>query len=167
MRDTKNVDQTPRNTIIGTRRPPAASPAGVDLDPTAKVLYIKLRPQNQPPTGTSATLIGHHNTHYVLKTSDFGFSDPNNNPPNTLLAVKIDMLPSAGTLKDNGVTVTVNQFVSATDIAAGKLIFTPTANLVGGPYFLMKFQVHDNGGTEGGGVDLDPNPKLLYIRLNN
>jgi hypothetical protein len=138
---------------------------GVNLDPNPKVLDIELGKINHAPVGTSGTVNGTRNTPYTFKTSDFGFTDPIDSPPNTLLAMKFVLLPNAGTLTDNGVAVTANQFVSATDIIAGKLHFTPNTNLVGGPYFVCKFQVQDNGGTAGGGVNLDPNPKVLNIKI--
>ena len=70
--------------------------------------------------------------------------------------MKITTLPLAGTLTNNGVAVTAGQFVSAADIAAGKLTSsrrrrTPTAP----GYASFTFQVQDDGGTANGGVDLD------------
>lgn len=67
----------------------------------------------------------------------------------------------------NGDPVTANQIVSVSDIDGGNLMFLPNQGMSGGPYFLVKFQVEDNGGTANGGANLDPTPKLLYIRLNN
>jgi hypothetical protein len=134
---------------------------GVNLDPTAKILDVKLANPNHAPVGTSKTVSSARNTIYVVMAADFGFTDPNDNPPNTFLAVKITVLPSAGTLTDNGVAVTANQFVSVADINAGKLKFTPNMNLAGGPFFLCKFQVEDNGA----GANLDPTAKVLSIRL--
>src|SRR5258707_13743468 len=57
---------------------------------------------------------------YDLARADFGFTDPNDSPPNALLAVEITTLPGAGVLKDNGVAVTAGQFVTATDISRGR-----------------------------------------------
>lgn len=138
---------------------------GKDTDPTAKVLYVKIANVNHAPSGTSGTVTTPEDTAYKLKSTDFGFTDPNDSPANTLLAVKITLLPSTGSLTDNGTAVTANQLVSAADISAGKLIYTPKANLNGGPYFLFKFQVQDNGGTGGGGIDLDQTAKVLNIGI--
>lgn len=135
---------------------------GKDLDPTAKVLDIRIVHPNRAPVGKSKTVEIAPGA-YHLKTSDFGFSDPYDNPPNSFLAVKITLLPDAGRLTNNGVAVTVNQYVKVSDINSGKLVFTPNANLRGGPYFTFRFQVQDNGGTAGGGVDLDPNQKVLDV----
>ena len=80
------------------------------------------------------------------------------NPANTLLAVKITTLPTAGKLTDNGVAVTAGQLVSASDISSGLLKFSPAAGANGAPYAKFTFQVEDNGGTANGGVNLDPSP---------
>ena len=111
-----------------------------DLGALAEVGHV---PTGTLKSGTVVTTL--INTPYAIQLSNFGFLDPNDSPPNTLSAVKITLLPSAGTLKDNGVAVTAGQFVSAADISGGKLLFTPNANLTGGPYFLCRFQVQDDG----------------------
>jgi hypothetical protein len=138
---------------------------GANLDTTAKVLDISLRQANHPPLGKSATVNTPVNTVFKFKTTDFGFSDPFDHPPDSFTAVKIDILPGAGKITDNGVAVTVGQEISVADIAAGKLIFTPTANLKGGPYLLCKFQVEDSGGSAGGGSNIDPKGAVLDIDL--
>ena len=47
---------------------------------------------------------------YTFTTADFGFSDSNDSPANSLLAVKISSLPAAGTLRLNGVAVSAGAF---------------------------------------------------------
>jgi hypothetical protein len=121
---------------------------------------------NDAPAGTNKTLSTAEDTAYTLKTADFGFTDPNDTPANTLLAVKITTLPTAGTLKLNGVAVTAGQFIPATDIAANKLTFTPAANANGANYAQLSFQVQDNGGTANGGVNLDPSPNTLTFAVS-
>ena len=64
-------------------------------------------------------------TAYTFAAAEFGFTDPNDIPPNNLKAVEITTLPAAGTLTDNGVAVTAGQFVPVADITGGKLVFTP------------------------------------------
>src|SRR5207253_696657 len=99
--------------------------------------------------------------------ADFGFTDPNDSPANTLLAVKITSLPAAGSLTDNGVVVTVGQFIPVADITGNKLVFTPTANGNGTTYTSFTFQVEDNGGTANGGTDLDPTPRTLTVNVRS
>jgi hypothetical protein len=79
--------------------------------------------------------------------------------------VKINTLPGIGSLKDNNVAVTAGQVITAADVAGGKLVFQPNANLSGGPFFLCKFQVQDNGGTAIGGVDTDATGRVMDITL--
>ncbi|HEY1603451.1 MAG TPA: dockerin type I domain-containing protein [Pirellulales bacterium] len=122
---------------------------------------------NHAPTGTNNTITEFQGTPYQFAASDFGFSDPNDNPPNSLLAVEITTVPvpTVGTLADNGVAVTAGQLVSATDIAAGLLTFTSSAGASGSPYTSFMFQVEDNGGTANGGINLDPLPKSMTINV--
>src|SRR5262249_16181330 len=89
---------------------------------------ITVNSVNDAPQGTSNTVTTLENVAYVFQTADFGFSDPNDSPANSLLAVKISTLPSAGTLTDNGLAVAAGQFVSVSDINSGLLKFTPAAN---------------------------------------
>lgn len=138
---------------------------GTNLDTTAKVLDITLRQPNHPPVGKSNTLNANVNMAFVFKVSNFGFSDPNDSPPDKFIAVKFNILPNAGKITDNGVALTAGQVVSTADITAGKLVFTPTTNLKGGPYFLCKFQVEDSGGSAGGGSNIDPKGAVLDVRL--
>src|SRR5438132_1228838 len=120
-------------------------------------MTINVTSVNDAPAGTNNTVTTNEDTGYTFAAADFGFSDPNDTPANSLLAVKITTLPSAGsgTLTDNGVAVTAGQFVSVADINAGKLVFTPAANANGSPEASFTFQVQDDGGTANGGVDLD------------
>ena len=121
---------------------------------------------NHAPIGAPKTVTTAENTAYVLTTGDFGFSDPNDHPSNLLKAVKITSLSSNGNLTNSGVLVTVGQFVSTADIGNGKLVFTPKAGASTNiALVLCKFEVQDNGGTSGGGVDLDQTARVLSIIL--
>ena len=121
---------------------------------------------NHAPSGASKTVATPHDAPYTFATADFGFSDPNDTPPDNLLAVKITTLPTAGTLTDAGVAIAAGTFVSAADIAAGKLQFAAAPGASGAPYASFTFQVQDDGGTSNGGVDLDPSPKTMTINVS-
>src|SRR5262249_48252403 len=71
--------------------------------------------------------------------------------PNSLLKVIVTSVPTSGTLKLDGVTVTANQAISAQDIADHKLVFIPAADASGTASF--SFKVEDNGGTANGAAD--------------
>ena len=116
---------------------------------------------NHAPAGTNTSIALADDSTYTLTTLDFGFSDPSDTPPGALLAVKITTLPTIGVLTNLGIAVIAGQFISAADIAAGRLQFTPVSNTIGLIYDSFTFQVQDNGGTVGGGSDLDPSANQL------
>ena len=126
---------------------------GVDLDPSPKTITINVTAVNNPPVGTDNTVATLEDTPYTFAAGDFGFSDPNDNPANNLLAVQIATLPGAGTLTDNAVPVTAGQFCPVGRHHGGLLKFTPAADGNGTPYTTFTFQVQDDGGTANGGVD--------------
>ncbi|MEI7817396.1 MAG: cadherin-like domain-containing protein, partial [Desulfuromonadales bacterium] len=126
------------------------------------------------PQGANATLTTVEDTPITLTPDNFGFSDPNDTTPNTLSAVKITTLPGLGTLTLSGgattveghSTIAVGDYVSAANIAAGNLIYTPAQNGKGTGYANFTFQVKDDGSiTVDGGVVLDPTPNTLTFNV--
>src|SRR5207249_345156 len=98
---------------------------GVDLDPSAKTITVNVASVNDAPQGAGKTVTTREDTPYIFGATDFGFSDPNDTPPNTLRAVRITSLPTAGTLAvTGGAALKAGDFVTLTDIAASKLLFT-------------------------------------------
>src|SRR6185312_10607378 len=91
------------------------------------------------------------------------FSDSNDSPANAFLAVEITTLPATGSLSDNGAALVAGEFVTAADIAAGKLNYTPPTNAFGERLAGFTFQVQDNGGFANGGADLDPTARTMFI----
>src|SRR3989441_1159094 len=105
---------------------------GVNLDPTPRTLTIDVTAVNDAPQGTSKTVTTLEDSAYTFSAADFGFSDPNDTPPNSLRAVKISSLPTAGALAiGGGAALNAGDFVAVSDIAAGKLRFTPAPNANG------------------------------------
>lgn len=69
------------------------------------------------------------------------YSDPENDP---VQAVRIDTLPTLGTLKLNGTNVTAGQIILATAITANQLTYdSPDQNAVANAVFT--FSVRDSG----------------------
>ncbi|WP_329603645.1 cadherin-like domain-containing protein [Pseudomonas putida] len=95
---------------------------------------------NDAPTAANNTLTTNEDTGKVLAVADFAFSDAEGG---SLGSVTITSLPTAGSLALNGTAVTLNQMVSAADINAGKLVFTPVANANGSGYASFGFKVSD------------------------
>ena len=100
---------------------------------------------------------------YAFTAADFGFNDADGD---NFQAVKITTLSGAiaGALKDNGVTVTAGQTIALADITGHKLVYTPASSFTGSANFT--FQVQDDGGTAAGGVDTDPTPNTMTVRID-
>src|SRR6185436_2550301 len=107
---------------------------GVDLDQSANTITVNVTSVNDAPAGADKTVTTLEDTDYVFTAADFGFTDSTDSPANALANVRITTLPGAGTLKLSGVAVTAGQFVSAANINAGNLKFTPAANASGTSY---------------------------------
>ena len=120
---------------------------------------------NDPPTGADATVATTEDTAFSLTVADFGFSDPNDSPGDSLVAVTITSLPTNGTLLLSGVAVSAGQSVAVADISAGALVFQPDTNANGVAYARFTFQVQDSGGTANGGQDTDPIPNTVTISV--
>ncbi len=136
---------------------------GVNLDASDRTMTLDVTPVNDAPSGTDKTLTISEDTGLVFSASDFGFTDPDDSPANSLQAVKLTTLPASGTLTLNGSAVSVGQFVSVADINAGLLVFNPAANDNGTAYATLGFQVQDTGGTANGGLNLDASTRTLTI----
>ena len=106
---------------------------------------INLTNVNEAPTGADATITINEDTAHTLTTANFGFSDVD--AGDSLSAVRIDTLPSAGSLTLSGVAVAPNQVVTVADIAAGNLVFTPAVNANGTGYATFTFSVRDSNNT--------------------
>ncbi|WP_290689202.1 Ig-like domain-containing protein [Aquabacterium sp.] len=140
---------------------------GVNLDTSTRTMTLDVTPVNDAPAGADKTITTNEDTSYVFSASDFGFTDPDDSPANTLQAVKLTTLPASGTLTLNGSAVSVGQFVSLADINAGLLVFSPAANDHGMAYAALGFQVQDNGGTANGGINLDATTRTLTIDVTS
>ena len=138
---------------------------GVDLDQSANTITIDVGPVNNAPSGTNKTIGILEDAPYTLVAADFGFSDPGDSPADQLLAVKVTTIPTAGTLRNNGVAVVAGNFIPVADITGNKLVFTPAANASGTPHATFTFQVQDDGGTVSGGVDLDQIANTITVNV--
>ncbi|WP_306224535.1 Ig-like domain-containing protein [Bosea beijingensis] len=114
---------------------------------------------NDAPAGTDKTITLAEDTGYSFTAADFGFSDPNDNPANTLQAVVITTLPPNGSLTLSGTAVTAGQVIAAANIA--NLRWTPAPDANGAALASFTFQVRDNGGTANGGQNTDPIPNTI------
>ncbi|HQV11250.1 MAG TPA: cadherin-like domain-containing protein, partial [Nitrospira sp.] len=120
---------------------------------------IQLTDVNEASTGADGTVTINEDTSHTLTTADFGFSDVD--AGDSLSAVRIESLPSAGSLTLSGVAVTAGQVITAADLNAGQLVFTPAADASGVGYASLTFTVRDSGNLYAAGpntltVDVTP-----------
>ncbi|HMS83318.1 MAG TPA: DUF4347 domain-containing protein, partial [Nitrospira sp.] len=116
-----------------------------------QVFTINLTNVNEVPTGSDATVTINEDTSHTLTTANFGFSDVD--AGDSLSAVRIDTLPSAGSLTLSGATVTAGQLITVVDITAGNLVFSPSADANGTGYASLTFSVRDGNNA----YDVAPN----------
>jgi hypothetical protein len=138
---------------------------GQDTDPSANTMTINVTRLGHAPEGTDGTVQALEDTEFPFSVGNFGFTDLLDMPPDDLLNVIISTLPTAGTLKLNGVAVVQGQSVSAADIDAGLLRFITALNGNGTPYASFTFQVQDDGG--GQNTDLSPNTMTIHATAWN
>ena len=122
---------------------------------------INLSNVNEGPTGADATITLSEDTSHTLSPANFGFSDVD--AGDSLSAVRIDTLPTAGTLTLSGGAVTAGQVVSAADITAGRLVFSPAAEANGTGYASLTFSVQDSHNT----YDTAPNTLTFTVTAVN
>ncbi len=113
-------------------------------------LDLSVTPVNDAPTSAAGSAsISEGGTH-VFTTADFAFHTVDSGDALANVIVTAAPATGSGTLTLNGVAVTAGQAVTAADIAAGKLVYTPGATNTEADF---AFKVQDNGGTANGGQD--------------
>ena len=102
-------------------------------------------------SGTDKTLTLQEDMAITLAVADLGFVGAT--AGDSLGAVRIDSLPLVGSLRLNGINVNAGEIIGATDLAAGRLVFTPVANAHGTAHASFTFSVAGQNGA----FDLTPN----------
>ncbi len=97
---------------------------------------------NDAPTGTDGTITLNEDSSHSFSADDFGFTDADLG--DSLQAVRIDSLPTAGSLQLNGAAVNAGQVIALADL--GNLTFRPAADASGDNYSALTFSVSDQAG---------------------
>jgi len=126
-------------------------------------LQLSITSVNDAPSGTDKTVSITDKQTYTFSTADFGFSDPLDTPSNNFSYVKITTLPSAGTLKLGGTTVSAGALIPVGSLAT--LVYTPAENTGSDQAISFTFQVQDDGGTTNSGVNLDPSANTFTLNI--
>ena len=99
--------------------------SGVNLDPTPKTITLNVTGVNNAPTGASHTVTTDEDVAYTFASAEFGFNDPSDVPPNDFWSVIVVTVPGAGTLTDNGATLSTGAEVLVSHIEANQFVFHP------------------------------------------
>ncbi len=132
--------------------------AGLTYDET---FTINVTNVNEAPAGTNATVTINEDTAHTVTVANLGFSDVD--AGDSLSAVRIDTVPTAGSLTLSGVAVTAGQVVSVADVTAGNLVFTPAADANGTGYARITFSVRDSNNA----YDATPNTLTVNVTAVN
>lgn len=80
--------------------------------PLSASTSFTIRISTDAPAGTDGVVTLEEDIPYTFKASDFGFTDPDDIPPNHFAAVTLASLPAAGTLTMEGSAVGIGSFIS-------------------------------------------------------
>jgi VCBS repeat-containing protein len=121
-------------------------------------LPILIAPLNDAPTGASSTIALVEEGVHVFAAAEFGFDDVEGD---SFAGLVVTTLPAKGTLLLNGTAIAAGASIALADIEAGHFTYAPAANGAGPGYSSFTFQLRDDGGTDRGGLDLDPTPDRI------
>lgn len=116
-------------------------------------IAVTVNSVNDAPEGANQSSDAFEGVEYTFTATDFSenFSDPIDG--NSFAGVRITSTPATGTLKLNGVAISVPQDVTLQQLIDGDLTYLPAAGSANtSPVF--QFRVRDNGGIANGGQDL-------------
>ena len=132
-------------------------------DDTTVTSTVAVTALNDAPVGVNDDATIAEDATYTFAASDFRIvSDIEGHG---FGGVVITTLPTAGTLRLGTAAVAAGDFVSAEDIAANKLVFTPAQDGNGTPYSTFTFQVSDDGPTGTGHQNTDQSENTFTINV--
>ncbi|WP_458701564.1 Ig-like domain-containing protein [Sulfurospirillum sp. 1307] len=92
------------------------------------------REANSAPNSVDSSVTAVEDTSYILKASDFGFNDVN--AGDSLQAVRIETLPTNGTIYLNGTAITASTEVTVAQLNNNELTFIANANESGSDEYI-------------------------------
>ncbi|MBU2886276.1 tandem-95 repeat protein, partial [Gilvimarinus agarilyticus] len=133
------VDTADFNVTVTAR---AEEQANGDFQQVSQVLNVSV-PDLAPVAGDSV-VNGIEDTTVVFSSSDFNFTDPEGDG---MASITVQSLETTGTLRLNGVDVSVGDIITQAQLDAGALTFEPQANDFGNSYDAFEFTVNDASST--------------------
>ena len=101
-------------------------------------ITVTVVPVNDPPVATASSVTTFENVTYDFIVSNFNYTDLESD---LIQSITISSLPSLGTLKLNGVAVTVGQTILVNQLTS--LSYVPPTNESGTPYTTFNFKAND------------------------
>jgi Ca2+-binding RTX toxin-like protein len=132
-----DFETTPNSFTYGVQARDAAGNLSAETNVALNVTNVQ-----EAPISANRTI--NTNGSYAFTPADFSFSDPDGQ---TFQAVRIDSLPSAGSLSFNGSPVTQAQISQGLVIPVsnlGQLVFTPAPGTIGNTTASFNFSVQDS-----------------------
>ncbi len=143
---TGNVTYTPSLNFNGTASITYTIKDNDLLISNSGTITVTVNPVNDPPVATTSSVTTLENTTYSFVASDFKYTDVESN---LMTSITIASLPALGSLKYNGVAVSVGQVITVANIP--NLSYTPLYNQYGASYTTFTFKVNDlDAGTVAG-----------------
>jgi len=142
------------------------SGAGLNTSSNANVLTINVTSVNDFPTVTDSTIELMEDSIHTLSMNDFSYTDNNDAPlENTMTSITVTAVPQSGELTLDGSPVSAGSVVSRAAINAGTLQFAPAADEHAENYASFQFDVHDDGGTDNGGLNTSAAPSTITFSV--
>jgi Ca2+-binding RTX toxin-like protein/Mg-chelatase subunit ChlD len=120
---------------------------------------LAITPVNDLPVGRDATVTTNEDVPLTFSLANFQMNDVEDGTNVNPSAVRIDTLPTNGSLYLNGVLVTAGQVISAAAISGGQLQFVSQPDANGTNYTSLTFSVRDSNG----GFDAAPNTITVNV----
>ena len=130
-----------QGTLEGGNSSTAATRVAVTSTNTCSVAATVANVNDAPTASDGSILLQATETHTFTAT-DFPFSD-DDSPQDSLASVIIETVPTAGTLANDGTTLTGQTTIDVADI--GNLVYTPSASASVGDTDAFTFNVIDDG----------------------
>ncbi|QEG21797.1 DUF4347 domain-containing protein [Mariniblastus fucicola] len=141
------------------------SGTGANQDTTNRTLTFDVTSLNDSPVGLSQTLSIQEEELVSFTASTFGFSDPNDEVPNSFRGVRIVSFDGSGSLTMDGVDVADGTTILAADLP--RLQYFPGVDVTGNAVSTIDFLVIDDGGTGPGEFNVDAFVRTLTINVAN
>jgi hypothetical protein len=136
-------------------------------DATPNIITFNVNNVADPPVGQDNAVNTPEDTPYVFVAADFGMSDDNDTPANTITGLFVDTVPDVGALLLVSTPVSAGTFIPLGSLSS--LSYVPPLNATStppNPLTTFTFSAVDDGAL-GSNRDLSPNTMRLFVGVVN